>query len=203
MAFTSSTIPRIVKEVDFISVMTYDMMNRRDTVVKHHSGVAESREAIRRYMDRGVEAEMLNLGVGYYVKWFTTTDCDPEQPLGCPTQLLEDPETGGDLGRTAGFSWHDETPPDLAASFALAQQNGTTFEDGSYGFYDARENRWWSFDTPRSIRRKMDDVVGPMGIGGVFAWGLGEDAPEFRHLEATLSGLSKASVKNGFVRDEL
>lgn len=193
MAFTSTSMPRIVAAVDFINVMTYDMMNRRDTTVQHHSGVKGSQEALQRYIDRGATPEMLNMGLGYYVKWFMTQDCDPKNPIGCATQLLEDPETGGDLGRTAAFSWHDEVPDDLAKSFHRAVKDGYYDTDGSYGSWDADDKRWWSFDTPKSITSKISSILPALNIGGVFAWGLGEDAPQFRHLEATLQQLNSLS----------
>lgn len=201
MAFTATTLPRIVKQVDFINVMTYDLLNRRDTVVKHHSGVAASSASIRTYMERGAPSEMLNLGLAYYVKWTKTQDCDPDQPLGCPTELLEDPNTGADLGRTAAFSWHDEVPDDLKPSFARATSRGRYFEDGSFGYWDAEERRWWTFDTQRVIGRKFDDIVAPLRLGGVFAWDLGEDAPQFSHLFTTLNSLR--DLKGIQSRDEL
>ncbi|KAK3182538.1 hypothetical protein K4F52_006178 [Lecanicillium sp. MT-2017a] len=196
MAFTDETIPRIVDQVDFINIMTYDLMNRRDTIVKHHSGVEDSKQSIQRYLDRGVPSGMVNLGLGYYIKWFMTEDCDYSQPIDCPTQLLEDPVTGDDLGRTAAFSWHDEVPPDLADSFSRAISSPQYFEDGSVGFWDASERRWWSYDTDRSIRQKIRDIVGPMSLGGVFAWGLGEDAPNFTLLTATVESL-RDMTENG------
>lgn len=196
MAFTDETIPRIVDQVDFINIMTYDLMNRRDTKVKHHSGVEDSKQSIQRYLDRGVPSGMVNLGLGYYIKWFMTEDCDYSQPLGCPTQLLEDPVTGDDLGRTAAFSWHDEVPDDLADSFSRAISSPQYFEDGSVGFWDASDRRWWSYDTDRSIRQKIRDIVGPMSLGGVFAWGLGEDAPNFTLLTATVESL-RDMTENG------
>jgi GH18 family chitinase len=189
MAFTEDTIPRIVKEVDFINVMTYDLLNRRDTMVKHHSGVFGSLESIQTYMERGAPARKLNLGLAYYVKWAMTEECDPDHPLGCSTQLLEHPETGADLGRTSAFSWHDTIPKDLEPSFSRAMRNGKYFEDGSFGFWDIGEKRWWTFDTPKVIHRKFKDIVNRHKIGGVFAWGLGEDAPDFSHLSATLNAL--------------
>jgi GH18 family chitinase len=203
MAFTHATVPRIVKVVDFINVMTYDLLNRRGTTVQHHSGVQASRDSIQRYVNRGASPSMLNLGLGYYVKWFLTEPgCDADHPVGCPTQLMEDPETGDDLGRCGGFSWHDETPHDVALSFARAQTDGVYDEDGSYGYWDEAELRWWSFDTPRVVEQKMDDLVGGMGLGGAFAWGLGEDAPAFAHLKATIDGLERLRAGDGS-RDEL
>ncbi|KAH6877140.1 glycoside hydrolase superfamily [Thelonectria olida] len=191
MAFTPSTVPRIMKQVDFLNVMTYDLMNRRDTVTKHHSGVSDSRDAIQRYISRGASPHKINLGLGYYVKWFMTQECNIDDPRGCPTQLMEDPKTGADLGKTGAFSWHDEVPQDLVESFARAQAKGNYDEDGSYYHWDSQEWRWWSFDTAKSIRRKLQDVVPQLGVGGAFAWGLGEDAPQFEHLKATIEGVRK------------
>ncbi|KAL7796779.1 glycoside hydrolase family 18 protein [Trichoderma ceciliae] len=189
MAFTNSTIPRIVEQVDFISVMTYDMMNRRDSIVKHHSGVIDSWEAMKRYIDRGAPPDKLNFGLGYYVKWFMTEECDAQHPLGCRTQLLEDAANGADLGKTAAFSWHDEIPAELTDSFTKAQTEGHHDEDGSYGYWDAGEKKWWSYDTPQTIKVKVPKLLGELQLGGVFAWGLGEDAPQFMHLKATVDGV--------------
>lgn len=189
MAFTDSTIPTIVEEVDFISVMTYDMMNRRDDIVKHHSGVADSREAMKRYIDRGAPPQKLNFGLGYYAKWFMTEECDAQHPLGCHTQLLEDPANGADLGKTAAFSWHDEAPAELTGSLTNSLIHGVYDEDGSYGYWDAEEKRWWSYDTPQTIDVKVPRLLGELQLGGVFAWGLGEDAPMFVHLRSTVDGV--------------
>ncbi|RFU76995.1 glycoside hydrolase family 18 [Trichoderma arundinaceum] len=189
MAFTNSTVPSIVAEVDFISVMTYDMMNRRDNRVKHHSGVIESWEAMKRYIDRGAPSYKLNFGLGYYAKWFMTEDCDSQHPLGCRTQLLEDPTNGADMGKTAAFSWHDEVPAELADSFTKSQTQGHYEEDEGYGYWDAKEKRWWSYDTPQTIKVKVPRLLGELQLGGVFAWGLGEDAPLFLHLRATIDSV--------------
>ncbi|KAH7166320.1 glycoside hydrolase superfamily [Dactylonectria macrodidyma] len=203
MSFTSSTVPRIVKQVDFLNIMTYDLMNRRDTVTKHHSGVTDSQDAIQRYIDRGAPPHQVNLGLGYYVKWFLTQQCNVDDPRGCPTQMLEDPVTGADMGKTGAFSWHDETPEELVDSFARAQADGSYDDDGSYSYWDEREWRWWSFDTVESIRHKMEDVVPRLKVGGVFAWGLGEDAPRFEHLEATIEGIRKHRGTSAAHKDEL
>ncbi|KAK2608546.1 hypothetical protein QQS21_002892 [Conoideocrella luteorostrata] len=201
MAFTASTIPRIIRQVDFINVMTYDLLNRRDTIVKHHSGVSGSLASIQTYTERGAPSQMLNLGLAYYVKWAMTERCDPERVLRCPTQLLEDPDTGADLGKTSAFSWHDEIPAELGPSFASAMTNGRYFEDGSFGYWDSLERRWWTFDTERVIERKLNEIVRPQGLGGVFAWGMGEDAPHFSHLSATTNGLRDLEMDKN--RDEL
>ncbi|KAF5619828.1 extracellular chitinase [Fusarium tjaetaba] len=205
MAFTPTTVPNIMKEVDFLNIMAYDLMNRRDTVTKHHSGVSDSRNSIQRYIDRGASPSQLNLGFGYYVKWFMTQECSQGELLGCPTQLLEDPETGADMGKTGGFSWHDDIPQDVFTSFKRARTAGKYDEDGSYFYWDEKEWRWWTFDTKKSIQTKFSHVVPELGVGGVFAWGIGEDAPSFEHFKVTAEEVRKIrkgrAVEHDYMED--
>ncbi|KAF1947030.1 glycoside hydrolase [Clathrospora elynae] len=188
LAFTPSTIPSIMASVDFLNIMTYDLMNRRDNVTKHHTGLQLSIEGIDAYLDAGVPPDKANLGLAFYVKWFKTAadvDCSAH-PVGCKTQLMEDPGTGADLGKAGAFSWHDEVPFDLATSFAKALENGVYDEVGGGQYYwDGEERLFWSWDTEEAIRKKVGVVGKGKGLGGVFAWGLGEDAPKFDHLRAT------------------
>ncbi|OAA73375.1 chitinase 18-4 [Cordyceps fumosorosea ARSEF 2679] len=183
--------------------MTYDLVNRRDTVVRHHSGIVDSRKSVQQYLDRGVPRDKANLGLGYFVKWVMTEDCKRDHILGCPTQLLEDPKTGGDLGRVSAFSWHDRVPDEVSESFSRALTDGRYFEDGSYGYWDEHEHRWWTFDTVEVIERKMMELVGAMGLGGVFAWGLGEDATDFTRLAATVHGVHAVAAARESEKDEL
>ncbi|TVY79807.1 Chitotriosidase-1 [Fusarium oxysporum f. sp. cubense] len=205
MAFTPTTVPKIMKEVDFLNIMTYDLMNRRDVVTKHHSGVSDSQDSIQRYIDRGASPSQLNLGFGYYVKWFMTEECSQGEILGCRTQLLEDPETGADLGKTGGFSWHDEIPQDVSISFKHARTAGKYDEDGSYFYWDETEWRWWTFDTKKSIQTKFSHVVPELGVGGVFAWGIGEDAHSFEHFKVTAEEVRKIrkghAVEHDYMKD--
>ncbi|KAK4142848.1 glycoside hydrolase [Dichotomopilus funicola] len=185
LAFTRLTVPRIMRHVDYLNVMTYDLMNRRDTVTKHHTGVALSLEAVDAYISAGAAPQKLNLGFAFYIKYFKTVhdECALASPIGCPTLQLEDPATGKDLGRSGGFSWHDPIPDEVAESFTKAVNFGVYDEDqGGYYYWDAAEDLWWTFDTPDAIKRKFPAILGQRRLGGVFAWGLGEDAPLFKHF---------------------
>jgi GH18 family chitinase len=195
LAFTSQTLPAISSSLDFFNVMTYDLMNRRDTVTRHHTGIDGSITAVDAYIANGAPAGKVNLGFAFYVKWFRT---DPDSaaecarsPIGCRTVLMEDPTTGDDLGKAGAFSWHDPVPQDLNPSFQRALGDGVYDEQGGgYYFWDEREDLFWSFDTVAAIAKKVPIVVGERGLGGVFAWGLGEDAPAFEHLRALTEAYS-------------
>lgn len=162
-------------------------MNRRDNVTTHHTGIKNSVEAIDAYIAAGVAPTRANLGLAFYAKWFKTDSSAREEckarPVGCPAALMEDPSTGADLGKAGAFSWHDEVPPELKISFDKAVKGGTYDKDG-YFYFDAEQDLFWSFDTPDTLRRKISQIRKMRGIGGVFAWGLGEDAPKFDNLKA-------------------
>ncbi|KAL1608375.1 hypothetical protein SLS60_003316 [Paraconiothyrium brasiliense] len=187
LAFTPSTMPFISPSVDFLNIMTYDLMNRRDNVTKHHTGFKSSLEAIDAYIAAGLEPSKANLGLAFYVKWFKTDPAARQKckthPIGCPAALMENPTTGADLGKAGAFSWHDDVPTELKASFSKALKGGLYDKDG-YFYFDAEEDLFWSFDTPDAIRRKVSQIRKKRGIGGIFAWGLGEDAPELKNLKA-------------------
>ncbi|KAL9619237.1 MAG: hypothetical protein Q9160_006089 [Pyrenula sp. 1 TL-2023] len=190
IAFTETTLPLISESVDFLNIMTYDLMNRRDNVTKHHTGIQLSLEAIDAYVRNGLSPGKANLGFAFYVKWFKTdpdSDCS-RTPVGCRTALMEDPQTGEDLGKAGAFSWHDDVPSDLADSFSRAQLHGEYDDDqGGHYYWDPAENLWWSWDTPDAIANKFPGILNPRRLGGVFAWGLGEDANEWRYLRALTS----------------
>jgi len=87
--------------------MTYDLMDRRDTITKHHTDVNGSSAAIDKYLSMGFCPEKLNLGIAFYAKWFATNDTScATKPLGCNTTLLED-AMGVDTGMSG--TWTYET----------------------------------------------------------------------------------------------
>ncbi|MCJ1437724.1 hypothetical protein MMC27_007111 [Xylographa pallens] len=192
LAFTESTVPAISASLDFFNVMTYDLMNRRDNITKHHTGISLSLDAINAYAEHGVPTEKMNLGFAFYIKWYRAdpnSSCDLH-PIGCKTALMEDPVTGADLGNAGAFSWHDAVPKELSASYQRAMEHGRyDAEAGGHYYWDTEENLWWSWDTPEAIARKFPFIVKEKGLGGVFAWALGEDAQGFVHLKAVTAGV--------------
>lgn len=200
LAFTPQSLPFIMESVDFLNVMTYDLMNRRDHVTRHHAGKSLSRESIDAYIANGAKPDKLNLGFAFYTKYFRTEhQTCLGSPIGCPTLLLEDPKTGGDLGRTGGFAWADETPAEVRTSFAKAL-NGGQYDDvaGGQYYWDADEDLWWTYESPSSIQDKFS-LVRDIALGGVFAWELGGDGPEYTRLAAVNAAVKSSRDK----KDEL
>ena len=196
LAFTHGNMPMILASVDFLNVMTYDLMNRRDNMTKHHTGVQLSREAIRAYIDRGAKAEQLNLGFAFYAKYFQTQH-DPclRHPIGCPTVLMEDPETGKDLGQAGAFAWADEPPSTLRNSWQAAQTQGNYDpNDGSCYYWDQKLDIWWTFDTADAVSNKFKTILKEFSLGGVFAWELGSDGYDFNRWKALNKGVERINA---------
>lgn len=220
LAFTKTTIPAISASLDFFNVMTYDLMNRRDNITKHHTGIELSLTAINAYEERGVPAEKMNLGFAFYIKWYKTNPhggCDVN-PVGCKTTLMEDPLTGADLGQAGAFSWHDPVPAEVSVSYKRAIEYGKyDSEGGGHYYWDSEENIWWSWDTPDVIAKKFPAIMEKKNLGGTFAWGLGEDANDFIHLKQLTFEIKKfakrhqdqgldttsATLRNSHFQDEL
>ncbi|EOO00898.1 putative chitinase 18-11 protein [Phaeoacremonium minimum UCRPA7] len=126
MAFTPEQVPKINAVVDFVNVMTYDFMSRRDNVTNHHTSVNQSLHTIETYAARGMAPGKMNLGFAFYAKWFTTAEgavCT--EPVGCPTALLEAAD-GSDTGKSGALTFE-------AINFAPAPTNLTDSPDMSCG----------------------------------------------------------------------
>ncbi|TVY53476.1 Endochitinase B, partial [Lachnellula suecica] len=104
IAYTPEQAPAIWEQVDFVNIMTYDLMNRRDNITKHHTDLAGSLAVINYYLDTlALPASKAILGFAFYAKYFTTDSTQPcETGLGCATVLLEN-EDGSDTGKSAAM----------------------------------------------------------------------------------------------------
>lgn len=81
-------------------------MNRRNNVTTHQTGVQNSLETVEQYISLGLDPKKINLGFAYYAKWFKTSekgDCK-ENPIGCPTDVLENPD-GTDAGKSGAVTF--------------------------------------------------------------------------------------------------
>lgn len=128
IAYTAEQVPAINEAVDFVNVMTYDLMNRRDNVTKHQTDIVGSLAAIDAYLARGMAASKLNLGFAFYAKFFAlaaNTTCTT--PTGCPIALAENAE-GQDTGTSGATTFELSSYPVEVNASSL-----TTSTDGSCG----------------------------------------------------------------------
>ncbi|KKF93108.1 Chitinase 1 [Ceratocystis platani] len=192
MAYTAENVRSINAVVDYVNVMTYDLLNRRDTVSGHHSGIKNSLAAIDTYIERGFPASKLNLGIGFYAKYFTLEDARScTNAVGCPLVLAEN-EDGSDAGNSGAVTFEPSSfpaavsyPKNVADSFKEAFENGgEDVENGGQWYVDVDTSLFWTWDTPALVERKFTEIIAARGLGGIMAWSLVEDSYDWRLLAA-------------------
>ncbi|PCH04132.1 Glycoside hydrolase, superfamily [Penicillium occitanis (nom. inval.)] len=197
IGYTADNGPTVFDTVDMVNIMSYDLMNRRDNVTKHHTSIKDSLETVHNYLDIGMNATKGNLGIAFYAKYFTTdpaSDC-ATNPIGCATVQLED-ANGQDTGKSGAVTF--ETNPEVSSSsitssWSKAKANGLTDEDaGGQYYWDSDAQLFWTWDTPDLITKKFTDIIAATGLGGVMAWSLGEDSLDWNELKAINSGVAGA-----------
>ncbi|KAK3393461.1 glycoside hydrolase superfamily [Podospora didyma] len=126
IAFTAEQIPKISDAVDFVNLMTYDLMNRRDNATTHHTSIQGSLDTVNKYISLGMPASKMVLGFAFYAKWFMTAPgyiC--YAAVGCPTVLLEAAD-GTDTGNSGAMTFE-------TGNFAPLPSNLTETPDGTCG----------------------------------------------------------------------
>lgn len=133
IAYTADKVPDIDAAVDYVNVMSYDLMNRRDNVTKHHTDIQGSLAAVQAYIDRGIAASKLNLGIAFYAKYFelpANSTC--AGPLGC-TIVAAEAADGSDTGTSGSATFEASSYPDEVDTSSLTEStdgscgSGTTF----------------------------------------------------------------------------
>ncbi|KAI2643398.1 glycoside hydrolase family 18 protein [Xylaria nigripes] len=179
IAFTPEKVPLINKAVDVVNVMTYDLMNRRDTVTNHHTSVQGSLKTVEKYIELGMDPAKMNLGIAFYAKYFQTSEpCT--KPLGCKTVLLED-ANGLDTGKSGAKTFKEGVP---VLSNGIADN-----EEGGQWYWDKATSNFWTWDTPDFIAQKFEKIIKAKNLGGVMGWALGGDLPDNTYVKAIQAGL--------------
>lgn len=152
--------------LDYLNVMTYDFHGAWDPQTNHHSALFESpadpssgdqryynsNDAIQAFLDRGVPAAKLNLGIGFYGRGWTNV---PNVNHGLYQSGSAAPGT-----YEAGIEDYKVLRGRAGANYVDAQAHAHWKYDGS---------SFWSYDDPALVTEKMN-YVKTQGLGGAFFW---------------------------------
>ncbi len=171
--------------LDFINVMTYDFHGAWEPTTNFHSALFasstdpstgdarfyNSNDAMQAFLDRGVPANKLNLGIGFYGRGWTGV---PNQnnglyrngsaAPGTYEQGIEDYKVLKNLGYP---------------SYVHAQARGHWVFNGT---------TFWTYDSPALVTEKMT-YVKERGLGGAFFWEFSGDDASGTLANAIHSGL--------------
>ncbi|MCJ0826583.1 glycosyl hydrolase family 18 protein [Luteimonas sp. 50] len=171
--------------VDAINVMTYDFHGAWDAKTNFHSALFNSpndpasgdaryynsNDAIQAFLDRGVPAAKLNLGMASYGRGWSSVASSNNGLYQAGVAASGSDEPGVETYRVLkALSWPKYTD---AYSKARWIYDGKTF---------------WSFDDPATITDKMA-YVQVQGLGGAFLWDFSGDDAQGSLLAAISAGL--------------
>ena len=170
----------VVPQVDFINLMTYDLVGGYSTVTGHHTPLSGNRPAqettekcVNWLQDNKIPAKKLMIGAAFYARvWQNVAD------------------TNHGLYQSGNFLQ------------GVSYKNFETFFTGSAGFhyywdkvakapyqYSQSKNLFATFDDPRSISEKTK-FVREKKLGGVMFWELSDDKPADGLVDAIEKGLN-------------
>ncbi|MBD8524591.1 glycosyl hydrolase family 18 protein [Pseudomarimonas arenosa] len=171
--------------LDFINIMSYDFHGAWEPRTHFHSALFGSSDdpstgdvrfyntddAVQAFLDRGVPASKLNIGIGFYGRGWTGVPNINNGLYQTGSAAHGTYEAGiEDYKVLKNLGW-----PSFTHSQAMAQwiYNGNTF---------------WSFDTPVTIANKMQ-YVKTRGLGGAFVWEFSGDDASGSLMRAVHDGL--------------
>lgn len=161
------------QHLDFINIMTYDFHGTWEARTNHHSALFaspndpstgdvrfyNSNDAVEAFLERGVPASKLNLGIGFYGRGWTN---------------VPNVSNGLYQSGSAAPGTYEAGNEDYKV---LKDRPGTIYTDANARAtwkYDG--NTFWSYDTPAMITEKMN-YVKAQNLGGAFFWEFsGDDA---------------------------
>lgn len=179
-------VDKIHASLDYINVMTYDFHGTWDSITNFHSPLYgasadpstgdirsyNTAQSIQAFLDRGVPAAKLNMGIGFYGRGWTNVPNINNGLYQGGTPAPARYEAGNEdyriLKTLTGYTSHVD--PQSRAQWIF---NGSTF---------------WSFDTPVQITEKMA-YLKSKGLGGAFIWDLSGDDAQGTLIKAMGNGL--------------
>lgn len=175
-------IPRIARVLDAINLMTYDFHGSLTPTTGHHAGLYRSASAVRggrnaqqavdEFLQAGLPAHKLFLGVGFYGRHWDEVDAANDglyQPYRKGGGYLSWREISQDYIKRDGYERHWD---------AQAQ---------APWLWNAKRRHMISYDDPQSLRAKAA-FVREKKLGGIMYWEHGTDANE-ELLDAVDAGL--------------
>lgn len=165
--------------VDFYMVMNYDYFgawNKNGPTAPHsplyeYDGIPDAAfntdHSIQLLMDKGIPADKLLLGIGFYGRGWTGVS------QSAPGGSASGPADGFEAGMEDYRVLKNSCPPTGTIAGTAYAHCGSD---------------WWSYDTPETIATKMN-YLEQHGLGGTFFWELGGDTSDGELIEAIDSNL--------------
>lgn len=164
----NTELAAMAEYLDYINVMTYDYHGTWDGLTGHNAplyGGAHgfgADDTIRAYLEAGVPAEMLNLGLAFYGRGWSGVNTSCDGGLYQPGRAPEGTGHGKGTWEAGGFEFHD-----LYENYMQDFVRG--FDEEAKVPFLYKDDMWISYDDEESIGYKVD-YARAKGLGGVMFW---------------------------------
>ena len=194
-------ISRLSDSLDFINAMTYDLHGAWDDYADHHAPLRrrpfDDADTVNLHVEGGVALwrqmgaapEKLIVGVPFYGRSFTLKDPTAKGPRPAITGV----GSSGPFTREPGYLAYYEI------CRRLQNGNWEQDQDPAGSPFAVKGNQWIGYDTPESLKAKMD-YIRKEGLGGAMIWAIDLDdfkglcGPKWPLLSAIHSGLREKRI---------
>lgn len=194
-------LPELVKHVDWINLMSYDLHGVWDrnnpigSIVQGHTNLTEIQMSVDLLWRVGVPPAKIVLGLGFYGRSFQLADPDCGKP-GCQFKGAADAgpctKSAGTLGYFEIMDIIKDQKPDIVHDDKAAV---------NYFQYGSNKDQWVSYDDKKTFKAKVD-WSNNLGLGGLMIWAVDLDDEDFSALTG-LVGKSLPSFKKQLKKTEI
>lgn len=198
-ASASYIIPEIIKYVDYISLMTYDLHGTWEKVALLHSGLYPSGKdtdirldtnvdwCVKYWLTQGASVDKIILGIPAHGRSFTLSNSTNNQP-GAPILGVGNP---GPYSQEGGILAYNEICEFIKSGWTVERDSKQRVP------YAYQNNQWVGYDDVTSVEEKVN-YAKSKGLAGVMLWGIEND--DFRGLYGEkyplLNAINKAYKEN-------
>ena len=165
-------LPGLLKHVDWINLMSYDLhgvwdaTNPIGSIVQGHTNLTEIKLALELFWRVEVPPNKIVLGLGFYGRSFTLADSGCSKP-GCAFSGASDP---GPCSATGGILSYYEIM-DLVGGSGKHRKRAAPIHDekAAVKYFTFDNDQWVSYDDEQTFKQKSkfaDDI----GLGGALIW---------------------------------
>jgi chitinase len=161
-------LPGMVKYVDYINLMTYDLHGVWDrdnpigSVVQAHTNLTEIQSAAELLWRVKIPASKVVMGFGFYGRSFTLLDPSCDKP-GCLFSGASNPGPCSDAG---GILAYYEIMDALKADQSIKPTHDS---EAAVNYFKFDNDQWISYDDEKTFKQKTE-WADSIGLGGALIW---------------------------------
>ncbi|PNY25607.1 Symbiotic chitinase [Tolypocladium capitatum] len=169
-------LPGIMKHVDWVNLMSYDLHGIWDgnnpigAIVQGHTNLTEIKAAVELFWRVGIKPSQIALGFGFYGRSFTLADPSCTRP-GCPFRSGAKP---GICTGTSGYLAYYEVQ-DMLKNDKITPVHD---KEAAVKYFSWGNDQWISYDDAETFKQKIE-WADSIGFAGSLIWASDLDSYEY------------------------